>query len=295
MSMVWLMPGQGMERTGMGLELADAFSCAASLLDAASAAAGCDLRRWLRSPGRDAERTEHVQPALTAVALGAAAALLEAGLTPDLVAGHSLGELAAWSVAGGCDAVDAVGVAAVRGAAMAAAAAASPGGMRAVPWPAPVAAGLVLAVENPDVALLSGGSAALAAFGGGARVATGGAWHSPAMRPAEPAVRAALDALPRSPLRHGLVSHAHGALVDDAQARIALASLSSPVRWRAVLATLGAQGVRTAVILGPSKVLRHHLRLALPDVAVVAVERAADVDLARSALGREGAANADPG
>jgi [acyl-carrier-protein] S-malonyltransferase len=275
---VWLAPGQGMERVGMGLAVAAGCAEAARLIDVASAAAGADLRRWLQAPGRDAERTELAQPAWVAVALGAAAALREAGFAPDIVAGHSLGELAAWSIAGGCAPEEAVRLAAARGRAMAAAARAAPGGMRAVAWEALDRAppGLTLAVENPDVAVLSGPTDALAQCPLGVRVPTGGPWHSPAMCAAEPAVRDALAAVPARPLHTALISHGPGAPVDDDGARAALAALSARVRWREVLARVVAAAPRVVVVLGPAKVLRHHLRL-VTDARVVGLERMEDL------------------
>src|SRR4029077_5815445 len=78
-------------------------------------------------------RTEIAQPALIAVCLGIAEELEARGERPDLVAGHSLGELAAAAVAGCVPAATAIDLAVERGLAMAEAARAHPGAMAAGP------------------------------------------------------------------------------------------------------------------------------------------------------------------
>ena len=203
--------------------------------------------------------THRIQPALTAVALGAAAVLAAEGVACDVVAGHSVGELAAWSIAGGASPVEAVQLAATRGQAMAAAAKASPGGMwafdvEAVPDPLPE--GLVAAVYNPAEVVLSG------VGGRGRPIATAGPWHSPSMAKAQGSFAAALGRLPPRKLTIPMVSNHDGqSHSDDATLREHLVrQLTHPVRWNEVLATLRDLGVREVVVLGPGKILTSHLR-----------------------------------
>ncbi|HEY5947714.1 MAG TPA: acyltransferase domain-containing protein, partial [Kofleriaceae bacterium] len=81
----------------------------------ASAHAGCDVMRLLRRGGRDLARSEIVQPAMVAVCLGVHRLLEQAAVLPDVVLGHSLGELTAWAAAGGLADRDAIALAASRG------------------------------------------------------------------------------------------------------------------------------------------------------------------------------------
>lgn len=265
----WLAPGQGAERPGMGRCLRS-WPEAAALLD-------------LLEPGLHG--TDRVQPALVATALGTAAALTELGVRCDVVAGHSVGELAAWSLAGGATAEEALDLARVRGRAMAEAAAQCPGGMWALDaLPSPMPEGLVLAVHNPGQWVLSGPGPAPP----GARpVPVSGPWHSPAMGAAAPALTEALARIPARTLQLPLISNHDGAVVrEDAVVRAHLVQqLTHPVRWTRCLQTLGELGCTDVVLLGPGRSLAAGLRAVLPGVRVHRTEREADLrETARALL-----------
>ena len=276
----------------MGLALASSSSTAAALLEVASAAAGADLTRALARGTWS--RTELLQPALTAICLGAAAALRERGVIPAFVLGHSLGELAAWSCSGGASAADVVVVAATRGRLMAREAARVPGGLRALRRNESEARALlarhqleqrvvIAAVNADDEVVVSGALVDLQQLGEGVVVAAAGAWHSPAMGGAVDELRAALAALPVHHVANvGFVSAATAALVDDATDVAALlsAQLVGPVRFAAALRLLRALGTTDVVIPGPARVLRGLCRRVLGELTVHAVETPADVDAA---------------
>ncbi|MCB9684858.1 MAG: ACP S-malonyltransferase [Alphaproteobacteria bacterium] len=265
----FLAPGQGAERPGMGRELAARWPVAAEILGALE-------------PGL--HDTALVQPALVATALATAAVLEELDVRCELAAGHSVGEVAAWALAGGATAGDAVGLARARGRAMSAAARACGGGMWAVTTvPEPLADGLVVAVHNPGQTVLSGVGAPPR---GAVVLPTSGPWHSPWMRPAVAPFAAALEALPRRTLRCPLVRGQDGRVTsDDDVARAGLvAQLVSPLGWTGVLGTLGELGVTDVVLLGPGKLLATHLATAIPQVRVHRTDRARDLDATATAL-----------
>lgn len=276
----FLVPGQGMERAGMGVDIARHFAPAADLLDCARHAArlSSDLQ-WSR-PGRALHRTEVVQPALTAVALGAAAALAVRHIYPSVVLGHSVGEVAAWGLAGGVAPQPCIELAAQRGVAMARAARAAPGGMRALSQlPDSLPEGVVVAAYNPNQVVVSGPIRGLRDLPHGRDVPTEGPWHSPAMLPAANEWARDLARLPHVALSTPIIRNRTGALFDESDFRDDLLhQLTHPVHWTASLRTMAAVGVTDAVILGPSKLLRHHMRQVLPELRVHPVERMAHID-----------------
>ena len=207
MNRAFLFGGQGTEMPRMGLAFAAERPASAALLRHAGDLVGVDAEQLLMTGGPAFARTSVIQPLLTAVGLAAAAALADRGIAPAFTAGHSLGEIAAWSVAGAFDATTAVTIAARRGAAMEREAAQHPGGMIAVAGHdeaavcelvriGSLAGSVVVAAHNAAHEwTLSGDRDALsqiAARTAVTRLPVAGAWHSPAMAGAVVDVTAAV-------------------------------------------------------------------------------------------------------
>jgi [acyl-carrier-protein] S-malonyltransferase len=240
-----------------------------------SEAAGLDLRRLGVDAGADEiVDTAITQPLVVAAALLAAARLTAKSELPGatVVAGHSVGELAAAAIAGVLSADDAVALAAVRGREMAAACGATPTGMSAVLGGDPdevLAAlerlGLDPANRNAAGQVVAAGPVealdALAADPPGRarvkRLPVAGAFHTRFMAPAEAALRAAVAELtPADPARP-LLSNADGAVVTDGADVLSrlVAQVTRPVRWDSCTATLRELGVGAVVELPPAGAL----------------------------------------
>lgn len=306
-------PGQGAQSPGMLTPWLDLPEVTASLRRA-SDVTGIDLVTHGTTSDADTIRdTAVAQPLLVASALASLRAVLgldaDAPLgaavagSVDVTAGHSVGELAAAAVAGVLTTDEALQLVAVRGAAMARAAAVTPTGMSAVlggdageVLAAIEAAGLVAANVNGGGQVVAAGSldgiAALAAAPPArARVVAlqvAGAFHTQVMAPAVDELRAAADALtPQEPAVR-LLTNADGSLVPTGARALELlvAQVAHPVRWDLCQQTLVGLGVTGLLELAPGGVLTGLARRTLPGVETVAVKTPADLDAARDLVRR---------
>jgi [acyl-carrier-protein] S-malonyltransferase len=282
-------PGQGSQAAGMAQGLLDE-PLAVRLLDVARAD-GLDLAPALNGSDDELRPTQIAQPALTLVEL-----VLAAGLPADLdvvgVAGHSVGEYAAVSVAGAYAPEDVMRLVIQRGREMASM---TEGTMAAVlGLDAAVVEGTcsevrdggeVVVVANlnaPGQTVISGTAAgvelaaALARDRGARRVVTlnvSGAFHSPLMAPAAERFAAVIDAAPRRELRLPVVCNVDGATVEhaaDLPARMA-AQLDRPVRWMDCVAGLVTLGAEWIVEVGPGSVLTALTRRIAPTITAASV------------------------
>ena len=314
-------PGQGAQSPGMLVPWTevDGFTDA---LTRAGDVVGADLLAHGTTSDADTIRdTAVAQPLLVATALASLRAVLDVApgtelgaVTPgvlDVVAGHSVGELAAAAAAGVLTDDDALALVAVRGAAMARAAAAAPTGMSAVLGGDPdqvlahlASLDLVPANVNGGGQVVAAGTLdALAALAAApparARVVplqVAGAFHTRYMAPAvDELAQAAATVAPREPVVT-LLGNADGAAVTsgaDAIARI-VAQVARPVRWDLCQATLTALGVTALLEVAPGGVLTGLARRTLPGVETLALKSPADLDAARDLVRRHAGTALNP-
>jgi len=298
-------PGQGAQTPGFlvpWLELPGF----AGRLGAWSELAGVDLIRAGTEADADEIRdTAVAQPLLVAAAIAAAEAL--AGHPVPLkglnavVAGHSVGELAAGAIAGVISAEDAMRLVRVRASGMAAAAAATATGMTALLGgdEAEVLAaldkhGLTPANINAAGQIVAAGTmeqlAALAADPPAkARVrplSVAGAFHTSHMAPAAEALAAAAARVPSADPVLPLLSNQDGQAVDSGADWIEriVAQVSTPVRWDSCMRSMAGRGVTALIELPPAGTLAGLARRALPGVQLVALRTPDDLPAARALL-----------
>ena len=240
------------------------------------------------APTDQVRATEVAQPLLTVVALLSGRALLD-GATPDVVCGHSIGELSALALAGVMTDDDAVALAAGRGALMAEAAAVRPTSMAAVLGGEVdaddlAAAGLEIATVNvPGQVVVGGPVEALDAWTppAGARVRrldVAGAFHTSAMAPAVDGFTVLVEQTAAVDAVCDVVTNGDGAVLRDGRELIArlVGQLTRPVRFDLCLHSLSSRATE-AVELAPAGVLAAMAKRALPGVGITALKTPADL------------------
>ena len=304
----FLFPGQGSQSVGMGKAFHDASAAARAVFEEANAALGFDLRRVMfEGPESELALTANTQPAVLTASVAAAAACAERGLTPALVAGHSLGEYAALVAAGAVRLRDAVGVVRQRGEFMQEAVPVGTGAMAAVMGLAldaveavvrDAAKGQVVEVANVNSAqqiVIAGDKAAveravaLAAERGGRKsvlLPVSAPFHCSLMKPAAERLAAALAGVVVSNPRIPVVRNADAGVTRAAGDVVPflLRQVASPVRWTECVQRLAAEGATAFVEVGPGRVLTALTKRIVEDAKGFAVEDPAGLDRALAAL-----------
>jgi len=309
MKIAFLFPGQGSQSVGMGKRFADASSAAAAVWRKADEAVGFPLARLcFEGPAEELALTINTQPAMLTASVAAAAVLAERGISPDLCAGHSLGEYSALVVAGALGFADAVRLVRRRGEFMQDAVPVGTGAMaalmgldveRAEKACAEAAQGEIVNVANinsPGQVVIAGHRAAVeralkvaAALGGKMSVLlpVSAPFHSALMKPAADRLAAELERVAVRTPRVPVVRNVDAGLTttaDDVKPFL-IRQVASPVRWTDCLTALAREGATTWLEVGPGRVLSGLLKRTIDGARGHAVEDPDSLDKAVAALG----------
>lgn len=282
MSIAFLFPGQGAQAIGMGKQLAESLPAARKLFDEAAAILGYDLAAicW-QGPAERLNSTVISQPAIFVASLAALESLRVT--QPELVqacsatAGLSLGEYTALVFAGVLSFPDGLRIVQKRGAAMQAAADATPSGMvsllgleqaQVVDLCSKARSAGLLEIANllcPGNIVVSGTRAAcetverLANEAGARpiRLAVAGAFHTALMKPADEALAAAIQGVTFHPARIPVWSNvdAQPHTQPDEIRSLLVRQVLQPVLWEQTMRNLLANGCDRFCEIGPGRVL----------------------------------------
>jgi [acyl-carrier-protein] S-malonyltransferase len=292
----FVFPGQASQYPGMGKELAEKYPAARAVFEEADKALGFSISKLCFEGTEDELKlTANTQPAILTVSVATSRVLAEKGLTPDFVAGHSLGEYSALVAAGSLKFADAVVLVRKRGTYMQEAVPAGVGAMAAIMGlsPAVVADACKRAAErevcsaanlnSPEQTVISGHASAvkraveIASQLGAKRavmLAVSAPFHSALMMPAQERLAEDLKKTEFGALRVPLVTNVDADTIESgAEAREALVrQVTAPIRWEESVQALIDEGVNTFVEVGPGRVLTGLLRQIERSVAALNVE-----------------------
>ena len=308
-----LFPGQGAQKIGMGVDVAEAWPEAAAMFARASEVLGLDLLGICRDgPAEELLRTDLQQPAILAVGAAVTEALRASGaLRDDEVAaafGLSLGEFSALYAAGALSLEDALVVVRERGLGMQEASEAVPSGMTAFRADAADAeaicdaareqTGGVCGVANlnaPGQVVISGDIPSLDAAESLAkekgirrptRLPVAGAFHSALMQPGADRLARVLEGItiqaPRIPVISNVTAEA--TTDPDVIRDNLIRQVTSPVRFIECVQAAKALGITRTVETAPGRVLTGLVRRIEPDLDAVS---AMDAEAVRALEARE--------
>lgn len=277
----YVFPGQGAQFTGMGQDLYQAYPIARQLFERANTILGFRITDTMfTGTAEDLKETKVTQPAifLHSVILGR---VMGQAFSPDMVAGHSLGEFSALVANGVLDFEDALKLVYQRAVAMQKACELQPSTMAAVLGLADEIVeeicaeteGIVVAANYncPGQLVISGETEAVVKAceklkEAGAKRAlvlpVGGAFHSPLMEPAREELALAIENTlfnaPKCPIYQNVATTA---VIDPEQIKSNLISqLTAPVKWTQSVQQMIKDGAKVFTEVGPGNVLQGLVR-----------------------------------
>ncbi len=283
----YVFPGQGAQFVGMGKDLYDNFPIAKEMFEKANEILGYRITDLMfAGTDEDLRQTKVTQPAIFLHSVILAATLGE-NFTPDMVAGHSLGEFSALVANKALTFEDGLRLVYARALAMQKACEAEPSTMAAILGLDDDKVELVLKdieevvvpanYNSPGQLVISGSFKGIEIAceklkEAGAKRAlplkVGGAFHSPLMEPARVELAAAIEATqfntPICPIYQNVNAKPFSS-PEEIKANL-VAQLTSPVRWTQTVQNMVADGGDTFIEVGPGTVLQGLVKKIAPDV-----------------------------
>lgn len=291
----FLFPGQGSQYIGMGKLLCEKYDVAKKTFEEANDALGFSLSDLcFKGDLAELTLTKNAQPAILTTSVATFRVLQERGIRPEILAGHSLGEISALTCAGVFSFADAVRLAQIRGSLMQEAVPAGQGAMAAVMTrDIAMLEELCASVREDDVLVISNYNTRTQQVISGDVTAVNRAverlnqlemktkllnvsapFHCPLMQPAAEAFGEVLRGYeihdPELPVLANINAKPYGGadtIVDSLVKQIV-----SPVRWADSMTYLKKAMIKYCVEVGSGRVLKNMMKTNVSDIPVYAFE-----------------------
>ena len=304
MKIAFAYPGQGSQKIGMAKDFVDSFDWAKAMIQEASEASGVDMEKLLFEENDDINITEFTQPALVTACMIMTKALTDAGITPDITGGLSLGEYCALVASGAMTYSDAVKLTRIRGSLMSNTVPAGEGTMAAIiGLGSDVIENVIKDIDGctmanyncPGQIVITGKKEAvekampLLSEAGAKKVVqlkVSGPFHSPMLKPAGENLRKYLDETEISDLKVPYIANCNAEIVTDTSKVRDLLQVQvySPVKWEQSLRVMADYGVELIIEIGPGKTIAGFAKKTIPEIPVINVSTIEDIDKVKEAL-----------
>ena len=276
----WIFPGQASQKIGMGKDLYDKTKIGKKYYNIANEILEADIQSIsFNGPEEVLKKTKYTQPAIFIVSAIIGHAMIEKGYTPDIVAGHSLGEYTALVVSGAFDFSTGLELVKLRAESMQNAGKVNRGTMAAIIGLSfddinnlcdEISTEKIVVVANYNTKnqiVVSGhieavGNLMISAKEFGAKMViplnVSGAFHSPLMSPVREALADKLDSIQISDILYPLYTNVDAKPITKGEEikESLIRQLESPVQWHNVIQKMIDDGSGHFTEIGPGRVLQ---------------------------------------
>lgn len=299
----FLFAGQGAQKLGMARDLYDRYTIVKDTYDQANSILGYDIRELIDSDEEKLNQTRYTQPAILTTSVAIYRLLTENGLTPDMVAGLSLGEYSALVASGALSFEEALKLVAKRGEFMETAAPSGLGKMVAVMNTDPslieevckqasqkgivspanyntpsqiVIGGEVAAVDEAVASLKDRGVKRMIPLN------VSGPFHTALLKEASDKLSEALEQVSFQSFKIPLIGNTEAKVMDEQSVKTLLArQVMEPVRFYESIETMKNLGLTRVIEIGPGKVLSGFMKKIDKTIETLFVE---DIETAKQVI-----------